>query len=51
MQTILNFLIPSGSGQAATSMPIMAPLADLLGLQRDVAPSPLRKVAERSEVG
>lgn len=37
MQTILNFLIPSGSGQAATSMPIMAPLADLLGLQRDVA--------------
>lgn len=37
MQTILNFLIPSGSGQAATSMPIMAPLADLLGLNRDVA--------------
>ena len=37
MQTILNFLIPSGSGQAATSMPIMAPLSDLLGLQRDVA--------------
>ncbi|MEM5780094.1 MAG: TIGR00366 family protein, partial [Lawsonibacter sp.] len=37
MQTLLNFLIPSGSGQAATSMPIMAPLADLLGLHRDVA--------------
>ena len=37
MQTLLNFLIPSGSGQAATSMPIMAPLADLLGLSRDAA--------------
>ena len=37
MQTILNFLIPSGSGQAATSMPIMAPMADLLGLTRDTA--------------
>ena len=37
IQTFLNFLIPSGSGQAATSMPIMAPLADLLGLHRDVA--------------
>ncbi len=37
MQTLLNFLIPSGSGQAATSMPIMAPLADLLGISRDTA--------------
>ncbi len=37
VQTILNFLIPSGSGQAATSMPIMAPLADLLGVTRDTA--------------
>lgn len=37
MQTILNFFIPSGSGQAATSMPIMAPLADLLHVNRDVA--------------
>lgn len=37
MQTILNFFIPSGSGQAATSMPIMAPLADLLSVNRDVA--------------
>ena len=37
MQTLLNFLIPSGSGQAATSMPIMVPMADLLGLNRDVA--------------
>ena len=37
MQTLLNFLIPSGSGQAATSMPIMAPLSDLLGVSRDTA--------------
>ena len=37
MQTLLNFLIPSGSGQAATSMPIMSPLSDLLGISRQVA--------------
>lgn len=37
LQTLLNFLIPSGSGQAATSMPIMAPLADLLGISRQIA--------------
>lgn len=37
MQTVLNFLIPSGSGQAAVSMPIMAPLAGLLGLSKDTA--------------
>lgn len=37
LQNLLNFLIPSGSGQAATSMPIMAPLADLLELSRDTA--------------
>ncbi len=37
MQTLLNFFIPSGSGQAAVSMPIMAPVADILGLTRDTA--------------
>jgi len=37
MQTLLNFFIPSGSGQAAVSMPIMAPMADLLGVTRDTA--------------
>ena len=37
VQTLLNFLIPSGSGQAVTSMPIMAPLADLCGISRQVA--------------
>lgn len=36
-QTLLNFFIPSGSGQAVTSMPIMAPLADLLGISRQVS--------------
>ena len=30
-------VISSGSGQAATSMPIMAPLADLLGFSRETA--------------
>ena len=37
IQTLLNFFIPSGSGQAAVSMPIMAPMADLLGVTRDTA--------------
>lgn len=37
VQTVLSFLIPSGSGQASTSMPIMAPLGDLLGISRDTA--------------
>ena len=37
VQTLLNFLIPSGSGQAVTSMPIMAPLADLIGVSRQVS--------------
>jgi len=36
-QTLLNFLIPSGSGQASTSMPIMAPLSDILGINRQIA--------------
>jgi uncharacterized ion transporter superfamily protein YfcC len=37
IQNIVNFFIPSGSGQAAATMPIMAPLADSLGLSRQVA--------------
>lgn len=36
-QAALNFLIPSGSGQAATTMPIMVPLSDLLGIDRQLA--------------
>ena len=37
IQTLINFVIPSGSGQAATSMPIMAPLSDLLGISRQIS--------------
>jgi len=36
-QSIFNFFIASGSGQAALTMPIMAPLSDIIGLQRQVA--------------
>jgi uncharacterized ion transporter superfamily protein YfcC len=36
-QTTLNFLIPSGSGQAAVTMPLMAPLSDLVGVTRQTA--------------
>ena len=34
---IINFFIPSGSGQAVTVMPIMAPVADLTGITRQAA--------------
>ena len=37
VQTFINFFINSGSGQAATTMPIMAPLADILGVSRQTA--------------
>lgn len=33
---VLGFFIPSSSGLAVLSMPIMAPLADTVGLPRDV---------------
>ena len=36
-QSLMNFIVPSGSGQAALSMPIMAPLADLVGVDRQTA--------------
>lgn len=36
-QSLCNFFIPSGSGQAYVTMPLMAPLADLVGVQRQVA--------------
>jgi uncharacterized ion transporter superfamily protein YfcC len=36
-QSFLNFFIPSGSGQAALTMPIMAPLSDLMGISRQTA--------------
>lgn len=34
VQIITNLFIPSGSGQAATTMPIMAPLGDMIGVSR-----------------
>lgn len=37
MQSLINFFIPSGSGQASVTMPIMAPLADIIGLTRQTA--------------
>jgi uncharacterized ion transporter superfamily protein YfcC len=37
IQTLLNFFVPSGSGKAALTMPIMAPLADLIGITRQTA--------------
>lgn len=36
-QSLFNFVVVSGSGQAALTMPIMAPLADLAGITRQVA--------------
>ena len=37
VQLLLNFIIPSGSGQALVTMPIMAPLADIIGVTRQTA--------------
>lgn len=37
IQSALNFFIPSGSGQAYVTMPLMAPIADLVGVSRQVA--------------
>ncbi len=36
-QGIINIFIPSGTGQAVVSMPIMTPLADVSGLTRQIA--------------
>ena len=37
IQSVLNFFIPSGSGQAFVTMPLMAPIGDLVGVSRQVA--------------
>jgi uncharacterized ion transporter superfamily protein YfcC len=37
VQSGINFVVPSGSGQAALTMPVMTPLADVLGLSRQTA--------------
>ena len=36
-QSLINFMITSGSGQAAATMPIMTPVADLVGISRQSA--------------
>lgn len=37
VQCVINFFIHSGTSQAALTMPIMAPLADLVGITRQTA--------------
>ena len=37
IQILINFFIPSGSGQAAATMPIMLPIADSLDVTRQTA--------------
>lgn len=37
VQLFFNFLVPSGSGQATIMMPIMLPLADIVGITRQTA--------------
>jgi uncharacterized ion transporter superfamily protein YfcC len=37
IQTLLNLFVPSGSGQAFVTMPLMAPIGDLVGVSRQVA--------------
>lgn len=37
MQSVLNFFIPSGSGQAYVTMPLLAPVSDIVGVSRQVA--------------
>ncbi|MDW7669884.1 MAG: AbgT family transporter [Bacillota bacterium] len=39
VQGIINIFIPSGSGQAMVTMPIIIPLSDLIGVSRQVAVS------------
>lgn len=37
VQDLFNVLVPSGSGKAAITMPLFAPLADLIGVTRQTA--------------
>ena len=37
IQSVINLFIPSGTGQAIVTMPLMAPLADVAGLTRQIA--------------
>lgn len=37
VQNVINFFIPSGGGQALITMPILAPVAEMVGLNRQIA--------------
>jgi uncharacterized ion transporter superfamily protein YfcC len=37
VQVSISYLVPSGSGQAALTMPILAPLGDLVGVTRQTS--------------
>lgn len=37
IQSVVNFFIPSGSGQAYVTMPLMAPIGDLVGVSRQIS--------------
>ncbi len=36
LQNVLNFLVPSGSGQALITLPVMIPVGDLIGVNRQI---------------
>lgn len=37
IQNVINFFIPSGGGQALVTMPILAPVSEMVGLNRQIA--------------
>ncbi len=37
VQTLINFIVPSGAGQALITMPVVVPLADIGGVGRQIA--------------
>ena len=37
IQTFINFFVPSGSGQAVVTLPIVLPASDIIGLNRQIA--------------
>ena len=37
VQGVINFFVPSGSGQAMATMPIIIPMSDIIGVSRQSA--------------
>lgn len=37
LQSVISFIVPSGSGMAALTMPILTPLSDIVGITRQTA--------------